>query len=75
MFITITMVTLAIQIGFGSDFFGIGVLIFINSLFCILIIEVHMRYIDRIHYAKTELAKDRFIIKQYMKMKPNLQVT
>ena len=28
--------------------------------------EYHMRYIDRVHYAKNELAKDRQIIRRYI---------
>ena len=31
----------------------------------IIIVELHMRYIDRIHFAKNELIKDKQIIKRY----------
>ena len=41
---------------------------FWNFFFIVLnliIVEVHMRYIDSVHYAKTELSRDRFILKRY----------
>lgn len=55
-------------VGFTINYYNLmfGIYIAITSLVSMAIQEYHMRYIDRVHYAKNELAKDRQIIRRYI---------
>ena len=43
-----------------------SIFVIIMCAIAILIVESHMRYIDEVHFAKTELIKDKQILKRYI---------
>ena len=79
MFNTILFGILAIQERDGDDdylrdiYLQITYISFFCNLIPIVVVWLYMRYIDDIHFAKTELARDKQIMKKYMKLNPNVQ--
>ena len=55
-------------LGFSINYYNLMMGIFnaITSLVSMAIQQYHMRYIDKVHYAKNELAKEKQIIRRYM---------
>ena len=57
---------LALQVTNSLGWILFGLLISFMCVLNMVFNEMHMRYIDKIHYAKNELARDKQIIRRYL---------